>query len=85
MVYKFRMKSLNVLIVTRVFSIEPVLMFCRHLSELCVDERTAVRKSACQTLFSTISAHGVLLQKDTWKGVLWQVSHVMYNNLFVLG
>lgn len=45
----------------------------RHLSDLCVDERAPVRKSASQTLFSTISAHGTLLQKQTWKDVLWKV------------
>ncbi|XP_021343975.1 protein MON2 homolog isoform X2 [Mizuhopecten yessoensis] len=43
------------------------------LGQLCVDERPAVRKSAGQTLFSTISAHGGLLHKETWKRVLWQV------------
>lgn len=43
------------------------------LGQLCVDERPAVRKSAGQTLFSTISAHGGLLHRDTWKRVLWQV------------
>ena len=43
------------------------------MSELCVDERAAVRKSACQTLFSTLSAHGSLLQSTTWTDVLWQV------------
>lgn len=42
--------------------------------ELCVDQRPAVRKSAGQTLFSTISAHGGLLQTNTWKKVVWQVS-----------
>ncbi|XP_071082780.1 protein MON2 homolog [Haliotis cracherodii] len=43
------------------------------LGDLCVDPRPAVRKSAGQTLFSTISAHGALLQQETWKKVLWQV------------
>ncbi|XP_050413409.1 protein MON2 homolog [Patella vulgata] len=43
------------------------------LGDLCVDDRPAVRKSSGQTLFSTISAHGGLLQKETWKRVLWQV------------
>ncbi len=31
------------------------------------------RKSAGQTLFSTIAAHGSLLAKQTWQAVLWQV------------
>ena len=44
-----------------------------RLGDLCVDQRPAVRKSAGQTLFSTVSAHGGLLQQETWKKVLWQV------------
>lgn len=47
-------------------------LFAR-LSDLCVDSRPAVRKSAGQTLFSTISAHGNLLSPPTWQAVLWQV------------
>ncbi|KAK3700698.1 hypothetical protein QZH41_015645 [Actinostola sp. cb2023] len=43
------------------------------LGELCVDPRPAVRKSAGQTLFSTISVHESLLQRVTWYTVLWQV------------
>jgi hypothetical protein len=43
------------------------------LGELCVDPRPAVRKSAGQTLFSTVAAHGALLQQTTWQTVLWQV------------
>jgi len=43
------------------------------LGELCVDPRPAVRKSAGQTLFSTISAHGGLLESKTWYTVLWKV------------
>jgi hypothetical protein len=42
--------------------------------DLCVDSRPAVRKSAGQTLFSTISAHGGLLHQPTWQAVLWQAS-----------
>lgn len=44
-----------------------------RLGELCVDPRPAVRKSAGQTLFSTITAHGNLLNPPTWQAVLWQV------------
>uniref|UniRef100_A0A8D3C2Q8 Protein MON2 homolog n=1 Tax=Scophthalmus maximus TaxID=52904 RepID=A0A8D3C2Q8_SCOMX len=43
------------------------------LGELCVDPRPAVRKSAGQTLFSTIAAHGTLLQQPTWHIVVWKV------------
>ncbi len=48
-------------------------LYSRH-ADLCVDSRPAVRKSAGQTLFSTISAHGALLKLSTWQIVLWQVS-----------
>lgn len=41
--------------------------------ELCIDDRPAVRKSAGQTLFSTIAAHGDLLDTNTWQAVVWQV------------
>ncbi|XP_071551599.1 protein MON2 homolog isoform X2 [Panulirus ornatus] len=44
-----------------------------RLGDLCVDSRPAVRKSAGQTLFSTIAAHGALLHNQTWQAVLWQV------------
>lgn len=44
-----------------------------RLGELCVDPRPAVRKSAGQTLFSTITAHGNLLNPPTWQAILWQV------------
>lgn len=47
-------------------------LFAR-LGDLCGDPRPAVRKSAGQTLFSTISAHGNLLNPPTWQAVLWQV------------
>lgn len=43
------------------------------LGELCIDDRPAVRKSAGQTLFSTIAAHGDLLDPKTWQAVVWQV------------
>lgn len=44
------------------------------LGELCVDSRPAVRKSGGQTLFSTIAAHGTLLQQPTWHIVVWKVT-----------
>eukprot|EP00117_Sycon_ciliatum_P002578 scpid7760/ scgid7743/ Protein MON2 homolog; Protein SF21 len=43
------------------------------LGRLCIDERAAVRKSAAQTLFSTIDAHGHLLSPISWNIVLWKV------------
>jgi len=44
-----------------------------RLSDLCVDQRPAVRKSAGQTLFSMIAAHGAMLEKSSWQTVLWKV------------
>jgi hypothetical protein len=45
-----------------------------RLGDLCVDARPAVRKSACQTLFCTISSHGSVLSVDLhWKELVWNV------------
>ena len=41
-----------------------------RLGYLCLDPRQATRKSAGQTLFSTIAAHGSLLAVGTWQAVL---------------
>ena len=43
------------------------------LSELCIDPRPAIRKSACQTLFATITTHGELLSQPTWQAIPWQI------------
>ena len=40
------------------------------------------RKSAGQTLFSTIAAHGSLLATQTWQAVLWQVQLFDQENYF---
>ncbi|KAK2183610.1 hypothetical protein NP493_305g02026 [Ridgeia piscesae] len=52
-----------------------------RLGELCVDQRPAVRKSAGQTLFSTITTHGALLQPHTWQTVLWKVLFPLLDNV----
>jgi hypothetical protein len=45
-----------------------------RLGQLCVDSRPAVRKSAGQTLFCTISSHGSVLSIDQhWKDLVWNV------------
>lgn len=54
------------------------------LGELCVDPRPAVRKSAGQTLFSTIAAHGTLLQQPTWHIVVWKVKYKNLATSFLL-
>ena len=51
------------------------------LGDLCVDPRPAVRKSAGQTLFSTIGAHGGLLESITWYSVLWKVCLMFYDGV----
>lgn len=43
------------------------------LSEICIDPRPAIRKSACQTLFATITTHGDLLEAQTWHAIPWQI------------
>ncbi|XP_047104332.1 protein MON2 homolog [Schistocerca piceifrons] len=52
-----------------------------RLGDLCVDSRPAVRKSAGQTLFSTISAHGGLLSQITWQSIVWQVLFPLLDNV----
>ncbi|KAL6738567.1 hypothetical protein Aduo_012103 [Ancylostoma duodenale] len=48
-----------------------VLYTC--LSELCVDARPSVRKSACQTLLQTVASHGHALRVATWNHMVWQI------------
>ncbi|WKY07427.1 hypothetical protein Q1695_007124 [Nippostrongylus brasiliensis] len=48
-----------------------VLYTC--LSELCVDVRPSVRKSACQTLLQTVASHGHALRISTWNHMIWQI------------
>lgn len=57
------------------------LVIYEKLGELCTDERPAVRKSAGQTLFSTISTHGDLLHSQSWRRVLWDVLFPMLSRV----
>lgn len=43
------------------------------LSDICIDPRPAIRKSACQTLFATLTTHGDILAVRTWQSILWQI------------
>lgn len=43
------------------------------LSEICIDPRPAIRKSACQTLFATITTHADILEPPTWQAIPWQI------------
>ena len=51
------------------------LWLCLYSSigQLCCDARPEVRKSAGQTLFGTISAHGASLCSETWRQLFWEV------------
>ena len=51
------------------------LWLCLYSSigKLCCDNRPEVRKSAGQTLFGTISAHGASLSSETWRQLFWEV------------
>ena len=57
------------------------LVIYEKLGELCTDPRPAVRKSAGQTLFSTISTHGDLLHSQSWRRVLWDVLFPMLSRV----
>ena len=47
---------------------------------LCVDGRPSVRKSAGQTLFGTISAHGSSLDAETWRQLFWNILFPILDN-----
>lgn len=51
------------------------LVIYNCLSELCVDSRPPVRKSACDTLLQTVAAHGHILDRQTWSHMVWKVGH----------
>lgn len=61
------------------YNIESIWMVLySRLGQLCVDSRPAVRKSACQTLFCTISSHGSILNSADsslthWRQLVWRV------------
>lgn len=62
---------------TETASIRPIWMVLYgRLGQLCVDSRPAVRKSAAQTLFCTISSHGSVLGEAAnlhWNDLVWKV------------
>jgi hypothetical protein len=45
------------------------------LGDLCTDPRPAIRKSASQTLFHTLSIHTVSLDERIWPEILWKGSY----------
>ena len=50
------------------------------IAVLCVDQRPSVRKSAGQTLFGTISAHGSSLDHETWRQLFWNILFPILDN-----
>uniref|UniRef100_F1KQN5 Monensin-resistant 2 n=1 Tax=Ascaris suum TaxID=6253 RepID=F1KQN5_ASCSU len=60
------------------------LVLYNCLSELCVDPRPPVRKSACQTLLQTIAAHGLALKANTWKHMIWKILFPMLDKVRAL-
>jgi hypothetical protein len=51
------------------------------LALLCIDPRSEVRKSANQTLFSTITTHGNRLQPETWRRFLSEILSPLLDNV----
>ncbi|KAH7729488.1 hypothetical protein AAVH_02963 [Aphelenchoides avenae] len=64
---------------TNVDNIWLVLYTC--LSELCVDNRPPVRKSACDTLLQTVAAHGHALNTAVWAQMIWKILFPMLDNV----
>ncbi|VDM92159.1 unnamed protein product, partial [Litomosoides sigmodontis] len=60
------------------------LVLYNCLSELCVDVRPPVRKSACQTLLQTIVAHGLALKPETWQHMVWKILFPMLDKVRTL-
>ena len=72
---KLELEQSELIHIDNIESIESVWMaLYSRLGQLCVDPRPAVRKSAGQTLFCTISSHGSVLSVDLhWKELVWNV------------
>jgi hypothetical protein len=44
-----------------------------EMKRLSADERYEVRNCAIQTLFKTITTHGLILGKEAWEDCIWKV------------
>ncbi|CAF3359352.1 unnamed protein product [Rotaria socialis] len=63
-------------------SIEELWMILyRKLSELTMDQRPAIRKSASSTLFTMITSHGQLLSSGAWSILIWQVLFPLFEHV----
>ncbi|OQV23124.1 Protein MON2-like protein [Hypsibius exemplaris] len=57
--------------------LESMLTLYKHLSQLCLDIRPEVRKSAAQTLFLAIASHGNALDLPTWHRLIVDVCYTL--------
>jgi hypothetical protein len=57
------------------------LVLYNCLSELCVDSRPPIRKSACDTFLQTIAAHGHALNSRTWSHMIWKILFPMLDKV----
>ena len=67
---------------TEVQSSDLWMVLYESLAELCVDSRSEVRKSASQTLFSTVTTHGWLLDAETWHRLVWAILLPLLDNVY---
>lgn len=56
----------------------------KNLSNLCTDARLSVRKSSVQTLMSTLSQHGQILDYNTWKAIFFYVLYPLIESVRTL-
>ncbi|CAF0783766.1 unnamed protein product [Adineta steineri] len=57
------------------------MILYRKLSELTIDQRPAIRKSASSTLFTMITSHGQLLSTGAWSILIWQVLFPLFEQV----
>lgn len=57
------------------------MILYRKLSELTMDQRPAIRKSASSTLFTMITSHGQLLSTAAWSILIWQVLFPLFEHV----
>ena len=58
------------------------MLFCVKLGVQKLENyHSKVRKSAGQTLFGTISAHGASLCPETWRQLFWEVLFPLLENV----
>ncbi|VDM51904.1 unnamed protein product [Angiostrongylus costaricensis] len=71
--HNISLSALTQLVLLNVKFVQVWLVLYTCLSELCVDVRPSVRKSACQTFLQTVASHGHALRITTWNHMIWQI------------